>query len=448
MIEEHRERIRGCFRIFENNKRLEMSDWVEARRIMPKETPIPGPWKNSRTPYALYPMECFTNEVTEEINLKWGSQLGKTEFINNCLGYTIDEDPRPMLFFLPTDKMAQRYSSVRLRPALESMRGLTSKLRQIKGQNYSSGKVDMKHFEGGFLIIAGSNSPSNFASYPVAMAFLDELDRYPKDIKHEGSALGLVRNRLSNFPRSKLIASSTPTVEDSSQIQEHFETTNKHRYYVPCPFCASKILLEPKYFVERNDVVFHACPVCNKLIPENRKFEIVNAGKWLSENPEKGLKRVGLELSTLYSLFGTNNSSWETLFKGFQDSMVDEKKKKEFWNTKLALPYGVSFQNTISPEDMLSSKQRRPKGYKYCLTTAAIDVQKDRLEMEIHDWSRYLECRPVKHIVFRGDTVGNSVWKKLFEFLLKDKYKIDTLAVDSGYLTDKVISLTKLVLIK
>lgn len=438
----HYEKIRETFRMFALQKGLPMNEWVEGVRVMPEGSPIPGTWKNSYTPYLIWAMTLFTNQVTRKIVLKMASQMGKTEFLNNCIGYTISQAPRPMLFFFPTDKMGERYAKLRLKPAFHSMSDIPRLLRGGGQTNKSFGEMVVKLFEGGFLIISGANSPSNFASFPVSVAFLDELDRYPKDVKGEGSPVGLVEKRFSNFINSKLILSSTPTSENDSQIQEEFESTNKHRYYVPCPKCSKPIRLLPERLVLEGGIVYCECTQCNFLIPETEKFEMVNKGEWLSDTPSKGIEEVGLEISTLYSLFGAYNSSWAKLYEEFEAAKKNENNKKEFWNTRLALPYGYSFQEMLPAKEMYSSRQLRKK-YKFCLTTAAVDVQNDRLEMEVQDWGKRFERRPVKNFVFRGYTRNDRVWLKLLNHLKENPHNIDSIGIDCGYNADYVFSFIK-----
>jgi phage terminase large subunit GpA-like protein len=77
--------------------------------------------------------------------------------------------------------------------------------------------------------------------------------------------------------------------------------------------------------------------------------------------------------------------------------------------------------------------------------TAAVDVQKNRLEMEVKAWGRGKQSWSINHIVIPGDTTQDEVWKELAEHI-ETEYKHETgnmmpirlTAVDSGYNTQKV----------
>jgi len=53
-----------------------------------------------------------------------------------------------------------------------------------------------------------------------------------------------------------------------------------------------------------------------------------------------------------------------------------------------------------------------------CLLTAGVDVQADRLELEIVGWGRDEESWSVAYHVIPGDILRNEVWAALDEILL------------------------------
>ena len=90
---------------------LTVSEWAEKKRRLSSESSAePGPWKTSRTPYLKEPMDAFTDPKVRRIVMVAASQVGKSEFINNCIGYIIDEDPGSILFVHPTTIDGKEYS--------------------------------------------------------------------------------------------------------------------------------------------------------------------------------------------------------------------------------------------------------------------------------------------------------------------------------------------------
>ena len=90
---------------------LTVSEWAEKKRRLSSESSAePGPWRTSRTPYLREPMDAFTDPKVRRIVMVAASQVGKSEFINNTIGYIIDEDPGSILFVHPTTIDAKEYS--------------------------------------------------------------------------------------------------------------------------------------------------------------------------------------------------------------------------------------------------------------------------------------------------------------------------------------------------
>ena len=88
---------------------LTVSQWAEVKRRLSAESSAePGPWRTARTPYLQEPMDAFTDPKVWHIVMVAASQVGKSEFLNNCIGYIIDEDPGSILFIHPTTREASR----------------------------------------------------------------------------------------------------------------------------------------------------------------------------------------------------------------------------------------------------------------------------------------------------------------------------------------------------
>ncbi len=51
-----------------------------------------------RTPHLREPMDAYGTQRSASSRR---SQVGKSEFLNNCIGYIIDEDPGSILFIHP-----------------------------------------------------------------------------------------------------------------------------------------------------------------------------------------------------------------------------------------------------------------------------------------------------------------------------------------------------------
>ena len=59
-------------------ERLPVSEWAEKYRVLPSGNAIPGPWRNSVTPYLVEIMDAFSDDMVEEIVFVKPTQVGGT----------------------------------------------------------------------------------------------------------------------------------------------------------------------------------------------------------------------------------------------------------------------------------------------------------------------------------------------------------------------------------
>ena len=98
---------------------LTVTQWAEKKRRLSTESSAePGPWKTRRTPYLREVMDCFTDPQVRRIIMVAASQVGKSEFEMNVIGYIIDEDPGSILFIHPTTIDAKEFSKLRVAPMI------------------------------------------------------------------------------------------------------------------------------------------------------------------------------------------------------------------------------------------------------------------------------------------------------------------------------------------
>ena len=76
-------------------------------------------------------MDVVLDRNIESIVLMSSSQIGKTEILNNILGYYISQDPCPVLVMQPTLEMARTWSKDRLNPMLRSSDVLKGKVKDV-----------------------------------------------------------------------------------------------------------------------------------------------------------------------------------------------------------------------------------------------------------------------------------------------------------------------------
>lgn len=428
---------------------LLVSEWADQYRVLsPKSAAEPGRWRTHRTPYLQEIMDCLSvSSPVQRVVFMKGAQVGGTEAGNNWIGYVIHMAPGPMMAVSPTVEMAKRNSRQRIDPQLEDVPELRALGAPARSRD-SGNTVLSKEFPGGVLVMTGANSAVGLRSMPARYLFMDEVDGYPCDVDGEGDPILLAERRSATFARRrKVLLVSTPTIKSTSRIQREFEHSDQRYFYVPCPECG---YLQPLRFSQLRWLegqpgdVQYCCESCECLIPEHRKTEMLESGRWQATAESDG-QTQGYHLSSLYSPVGW--FSWSDAARIFEGAQQNPDLMKGFVNTVLGEPYEEEFE---APEwERLYERRepyvigRVPEGGLFL--TAGVDVQRDRLECEVVAWGRDKESWSIDYLVLDGDTAQPDVWKKLDKLLGQDwphalgsTLPIRVMCVDSGYATQDV----------
>lgn len=430
---------------------LTVSEWADKeRRLSPEASAEPGQWSTDRTPYMREVMDALADPTIERIVMMTSSQVGKTEFILNVIGYTIDRDPVPLMVIQPTLDMAKTFSKDRLAPMLRDTPCLKGKVQDVRSRD-SGNTMLHKTFPGGHITIVGANSAASLASRPIARVLADEIDRYPPSAGTEGDPLTLAGKRMTTFWNRKEIDVSTPTVKGESRIEALYELGTMEQWHLPCPSCGE---YQPLTWGQiRFEDVTHECRRCKE-----RHDEFAwkaGRGKWVARK-DSGKVR-SFHLNELVSPW----KRWATIIDEFREAKAGGKEALKAWvNTSLGETWEEQ-GDTLDAE--LFNKRRQtyncqvPDGV--LVLTAAVDVQDDRLETEIVGWGLGKESWGIAYRVFAGDpaqTVSTdpsrpTVWEQLDEYLQQVwEYEdgtgigVSCTCIDSGgHFTSEVYEFTK-----
>jgi phage terminase large subunit GpA-like protein len=428
---------------------LLVSDWADANRILSQTASSePGKFRTERTPYLKEIMDALSpSSPIEKVVFMKGSQIGGTEAGNNWIGYVIDQAPGPMLVVQPTVEMGKRWSKGRLAPLIEDTLCLRGKVKDPRSRD-SGNTVQSKEFPGGIVVITGANSAVGLRSMPVRYLFLDEVDAYPPDADSEGDPLTLAIQRTSTFARRKIFIVSTPTIQGLSRIEKEFNETDQRYFFVPCPYCNFFQVLKWENIHYDSDPLqaVYVCECCKKHIENNHKTEMLRRGEWRPTAEEKANPKViGFHLSSLYSPVGW--LSWGQCAQNYEIAKDDEQLLKAWMNTTLGIPWEEKGE---APDWGILFDRREnyrigvvPEGG-YVLT-AGVDVQNDRLEIEIVAWGPNKESWSVDYRIIYGSPSEQKTWGMLSQILHEDfesedgvHRKINMLAIDAGFSTQEV----------
>lgn len=432
--------------------RLEVSEWSDQHRYLsPQGAAEPGRYKTDRAPYLREIMNNLSalNPIQRTIVMK-GAQLGFTEAGNNWVGYIIDIAPAPTMMVQPTEDTVKRNSKVRINPMIEA----TPRLREKMGiqKSKDAGQTNYyKEFPGGVLVMTWSTSATGLRSIPIKNMFFDEVDGYPLDIDGEGSPIELGRARSRTFPNKKEFMISTPTVEGVSVIESEFLQTDQRYYYVPCPHCDHMQVLKfenLKWEKGKPETALYFCEECGSGIEERHKPYMLAIGEWRATCAENSHPLIaGYHISSLYAPFGWYH--WHEIARDWEKAQNDTPKLKAFTNTVLGETWKES--GDAPPWEALfnrrSSYQFNRPHKDVAFLTAGVDIQRDRIEVEIVGWCAGKSSYSIDYRVLEGDTsnIDSKVWKDLAEVVGEQWEREDggimplaIMAIDTGYNTSTV----------
>jgi len=370
-------------------------------------------------------MDSINDPHIDTVVIMSSAQVGKTEIINNIIGFHVHLDPAPILLLQPTLDMAEAWSKDRFAPMLRDTKVLHGLVKDPRSRD-SGNTLLHKRFPGGHITMAGANSPASLASRPIRIVLCDEVDRYPVSAGTEGDPVNLAKKRSTTFWNRKLVLTSTPTIKGASRIEAAFEQSDKRRFYVPCPHCGEFQTLkwsqvkwkkdETKQGDEKHRVstVQYQCEHCACTILDSDKSDILKKGKWIAENNFSGI--AGFHLSELYS-------PWVS-FAQMVTEFLRAKKLPETLKTWVNTSLGETWEEAgevIEADSLMARKEswglEAPE--QVVLVTAGVDVQGDRLEIEVKGWGIGEESWSLDYRVFYGDPAQENVWQELDKFLLK-----------------------------
>ncbi len=411
--------MKSCFRFLKPPKKLTIGEWADQNRVLSSESSKEvGAWETKRTPYMVEIYERLESSEVREVILMMASQLAKSEFINNIFGKYADLDPCPMLLVQPTDTMAVAYSKERIAPMIRDTAVLKAIIRDANKKN-SGNTVAHKMFPGGYIAFIGSNSPSKLAARPVRIIFFDEVDRYPESSGREGDVITLGRKRLTTYSDiSKCIITGTPTIKGKSLIATEFKNGSCGTWQLPCPHCGEYQKLEfanIKWVDSEPETVTMMCDECGVLATEKEwKKGNQSKGKWVHKYRSRK-EKLSYHLNALASPWRT----WESIVKEWIEIQGDIEKLKSFKNTVLAETWEEQNIKTIDYKDLYARREHYkadlPDGV--LIITAGVDIQGDRIEVEVVGWGLGHENWGIVYQVIHGNPSKQEIWDELDEFL-------------------------------
>jgi phage terminase large subunit GpA-like protein len=439
---------------------LTVSQWADRHRVLSSAaTPTPGPWRTDREPWQRGLMDAIHEEADTIVVMK-SAQVGVTESLMlNTIGYHIAQDPGPMLLVEPSEALARRVSKNRLAFMLAATPALVARVPPARSRS-SANSLLHKSFAGGYLVLAGANSPTALASDPMRLVLFDEVDKYPPHLGEEGDPVSLGMKRTATFWNRRHVLVSTPTLRGSSKIEAWFLLSDQRRYVVPCPRCGHRDWFtwnDPKHFwisfTDRDPATARlVCPRCAGRIEDHERVGMIAAAErdfkaggpdpWQPTAPLRGV--IGFHVWEAYKSTATLARIVANFLRA-RELGLDE--QREWWNGTLGEPWEEPGE-AVETSALLTRRERYlaevPAGVLYL--TAGVDTQDDRLEVWVWGWGLGKEAWLVDVRTLPGDPREPEVWAMLDELRARQwrharghTPMIARMAIDSaGHRTDHV----------
>lgn len=442
---------------------LRPSEWADRYRFLdPLVNSAGGRYSSAWTPYAREWMDNAALGWVRQTTIVAGTQIGKTETINNVLGYAIAQDPGPSMLVVPRSKDVVTTQERRILPMIES----TPALGAERTDHAHDEKRTEMLFRRSVLYLRSSQSPADLASVPVRYLFADEVDKYPGWAGREAAPLDLAKERQRTFWNATTYVVSTPTTRDGV-VQREFEDGDRRRYWVPCPHCGTFQLLKFEQIrwpdtlrtsaeIRKTRDVVYLCSSCERHIPDTAKRAMLLAGVWcpsdvaFDEWTRGGVRERERNDHRSYHIWAGYSPwlAWWQLAAQFVASKGDPQRLQnwvnswlaEVWEDKVEAPTSSLVDAAVKPGLRMGSGDSVPADV--IVATAGVDVQKNGLFYVVRGWGYdeetwLLAAGFVATFEELEDVLFRQVWTK------HGSVGVRCALVDSRYRRDEVLEFVR-----
>lgn len=405
-----------------------------------------GPW---RTPqYLREIMDSASTRWVRRVSFVGPTQIGKSEAANNIAGWFIHQNPCPLMLVVPRNVDARMASRKRIRPMVMATPVLAEELTESK-HDLSAREIT---FRRSVLYLRSAQSPADLASVPVRVVFGDETEKWPTWSGKEASPLALVTERTRIFHDSLVFLTSTPR-RSGGVIVTEFAKGDRRRFHVQCPSCSTwqffiwsqvrwSEAVETAAQMNEPSLAWYECRQCRHRIDDAAKRTIMASGQWVPEgkDPVEWLATGRLadrsphrsyHLWAAYSPF----LAWWQIVAKYLEARGKPEDMMNFTNSWLAEVWEEQVQSTTDAavDACLEPRAAGVVPDEVLVVTAAVDVQKDRVEWMVQGWgldeeSWVLDAGRIARMADGGD------WRALTDVLFRrvwGKLRVRAVFVDT-----------------
>jgi len=301
--------------IGERQAGLEFAEWMHKNVLLDDGRP----WDMSRR-QAL--AEIVTGMDHHQMVILKGAQTGFSTLFLGFAMYLLDQVRRNVIYFLPTQRMSDRFSTTRMDSFVNRSEYLRSRLR-------GTDQTALKEIDTHFLYFVGLQSVLGAISIPSDCNLYDEVD--------------LIDQENLEWSHDRIAASDLALLRYFSVgmfpgigIDERYQDGDQRLWHVACPACRADQVIEdefPDVMIRRGEDVQLACVKCGKPLD-------VNNGRWAPEHPERSRDCVSYRVPQLI-MPGLN---LRLIYDRYQKAKDKPSKLAKFSCSVLAKPDGGNMQ--------------------------------------------------------------------------------------------------------
>ena len=421
-----------------------ISDYIEGRRIMPSNTPFPGPWQNSRTPYWVEIMDSMSpfSPIQHGVLVKARKMGGTTGVLEPVAAYWTDAYPTDWAYVSASEPLVKDWSERKFDNLIDSI-GFRDKItaQGSRGTHRSGDTGKRKEYAGGAADFYSIGSKIATRAQDKRLLLRDEIDAVDATMNTgEGNRFEINKGHTNSWgSRRKIMDISSPTTFERSIIWAEYLLGDCRQFLVPCPLCGHEQPLDFEFSessshgmradTEAGQIVraYYLCDHCHDAIFNTQKTEMLKRGHWEGTKKSCDPTYASWQINALYAPVGM--ISWTEIYKEYLKAQDDPSLRPSFQNTLGGLP----FRETGTRPALQTILSLRgdyqeftvPDGVLY--VTAGIDVQagqsKDpdhpaRLEMHVVGHGLGYRRWSIGYYVFPGatDNAFDGAWQKLVEW--------------------------------
>ncbi|MEI4473337.1 phage terminase large subunit family protein [Frigidibacter sp. MR17.24] len=411
-----------------------LAAWIEENVHLPQaQSATPG--RMRLYTYQRGICEALDDPGVREIVVRKSARIGFTAILAGYLGHSVAVNPAPILVAQPTTDDARAFSVdvEQIFEASPNLRGLISDGADESGRSTMMRRL----FSGGSLEFLSASSPRAFRRKLGKIAVADEIDAY--EVSDEGHVLDLLKMRTQTFRDRKLIYGGTPIFAGGT-VSRLFDDSDQRIFEVRCVECSgfaeitwADLKFDPS---DLSAGVQWGCPNCGCLVPEARKIEMIENGRWRATAPEN-TARAGFRINTLISPHA--NAAWPKLVEEFLRARKDPAQLQAFTNLVLGEPWQETGEGVVESELSRVSANLENIPSEILYLTGGCDVQHDRLELSSIGWDAEGRGIVLEHVILWGSPLENGTWIGMAELIarrfkhpLGGQLAYDRVLIDSG----------------